>query len=78
MVMGSHARGDCPEGCGCETAQEARMVHAVVKDTTGSGLPRLTCRCGATIVCQPYMTVLEWVQKSTEFNETHEYVTPEA
>ena len=49
--------------------------HEVVRDTTGSGLPRLTCRtCSdATVVRQPFMTESKWALTVAVFRSYHPF-----
>lgn len=49
----------------------ARRVCRAYADPTHSGLARITCDCGKTLVRQPYMTSTQWSQLVAEFEAAH-------
>ena len=46
-------------------------VHEIIEDVTSSGLERVSCDCGSTIVKQPWMTDADWLTLKQEFEKEH-------
>lgn len=47
------------------------MQHKLTQDSTFSGLERLTCTCGETLIRQPFYSDLMWTLNSKNFMAVH-------